>query len=118
MIDSVEMIRFFTEFILSQKSRPFTSFRVTRRRVQNDHPWPWKGKHSISPTTTQPPEGEEEGGSLLGFGQHVLEKCFIQQSAFGDPLAIFDEVDGIDAGHLLRVKGTESQECLSHHIRR
>ena len=51
MVDSVEMIRFFTEFILSQKSRPFVSLRVTRRRVQND-------KHGIFPIVTQPPKGE------------------------------------------------------------
>ena len=29
MIDSVEMIRFFTEFTLSRKPRPFASLRVT-----------------------------------------------------------------------------------------
>jgi len=59
MIDSVEPIRFFTEFIpsvpsgqaLRQKPRPFVSLRVTRRRVQNDN-------LSISRITIQSPVRE------------------------------------------------------------
>ena len=38
MEHSVEIIRFFTELILSQKPGPFVSLRVTRRRLQNDNP--------------------------------------------------------------------------------
>jgi len=61
------MIRFFTEFILSQKPRPFTSFRVTRRRVQNDN-------HPNFRIATQAPKGE---GNLLGIGVALsgLLKC-------------------------------------------
>jgi hypothetical protein len=85
MIDSLEMIRFFTEFIpsvpsgqaLSQKPRPFVEFtlsqrlrsfaslrmtgeglRVTRRRVQNDN-------HSIRPNTTQSLAKGKKKGLLL-----------------------------------------------------
>jgi hypothetical protein len=59
MVDLVEIIRFFTEFIpsvpsgqaLSQKPRPFAALRVTRRRVQNDN-------HSIRAIAVQAPKGE------------------------------------------------------------
>jgi hypothetical protein len=71
MVDSVEIIRFFTEFMLRQKPRPFVEFtlsqrlrsfaslrmtgeglRVTKRRVQND-------RHPNFPIATQSQKGEE-----------------------------------------------------------
>ncbi len=90
MVDSVEIIRFFTEFILSQRPRPFVEFtlsqrlrffaefilseanglrmtgegsRVTKRRVQND-------RHPNFPIATQSRKGEESrlGEILRIFG--------------------------------------------------
>ena len=45
---------------------------------------------------------------------HVL---FVVQSAFGDELAVLDEVDGVGAGDLLRVECAEAEEGLAHHVR-
>ena len=91
MVDSVEIIRFFTEPALSQAKelmRSFTPFRMTPcvrffaeftlseanglrmtkgRRVQND-------KHGISLIATQSPEGRARSGSTrteVGGGLHL-----------------------------------------------
>ncbi len=51
------MIRFFTEPALEPKIEILHFAQNDRRRVQNDHPWPWKGKYDISLIMTQPQKG-------------------------------------------------------------
>jgi hypothetical protein len=80
----------------------------------------------ITPTPCLPagrqPSPIEGGGDvggillLLGFSQYFLKECVIQEFAFCNILAIFDEVDNIHACNLLGIEGTKSQEGLTHHV--
>ena len=52
----------------------------------------------------------------LGFAQNFLEEGLIHQFAFGNILAVLDEIDRIGSGDLLGVEGAESEEGLPHHV--
>jgi hypothetical protein len=60
MVDSVEMIRFFAEFILSQKLRSFVSLRMTSEGLRMT-------TVTDSAIATQSPDGEDQGGIISNF---------------------------------------------------
>jgi hypothetical protein len=53
---------------------------------------------------------------LLGFSQYFLKEFLIHKFAFGDILAVLNEVDGIDTCDLLAIESTEPKVGLSHHV--
>ena len=53
---------------------------------------------------------------LLGFAQHFFKEFVIDQFAFGNILAILNEVDRVSARNLLRVEGAEPKVSLAHHV--